>query len=88
MDISLNKELIMLDKIKTRIKKIDAEKYYSPAEINAMGVILNTAMQPSRPTLYRLIRNKTIKVVKVGSGTTKPHYKIKGAEIINFINNR
>jgi hypothetical protein len=77
----------MIDQIK-KTKKVDADKYYSPVEIINMGLILNTSMQPCKFTLYRLIRNGTIKATKVGSGNQFARYKIKGSEIITFINNR
>lgn len=68
--------------------KIKPDQYYSPSEIGELGVILNTSMLPCRFTLYRLLRNKTIKSIKVGGGTTKARYKVQGQELINFINNR
>lgn len=78
----------MSKKVTSKKVKIDAEKFYSPLEVVNMGVILNTSMLPCRFTLYRLLRNKTIKAIKIGSGTSKARYKVQGKDLLSFINTR
>lgn len=67
--------------IKNKLKKIDDEKLYSVAEVNAFGLILNTNLEPSVFSIYRLIENKVLPTVDMSTGGSKRRPFIKGKDI-------
>ena len=73
--------------IKTAIRKIDDDKLYSIGEVKGLNIILNTNLQPSEFTLYRLIKSGSLKSVNLGTGTKQRAF-VKGKDLKVFIAER
>ena len=74
----------MIDKIKKAIAAIKGDKLYSTDEINEMGVIVNTKLEPSSFTLYRLIKNGKLPAVDIGTGSSARHF-VKGSDLKKYL---
>ena len=81
--MSLRKHLSI---IKKGLKNIDDDQTLDINEVFAMGLIVNTKLEPSRFTMYRLIKKGTLQTVDVGLG--QPRYLISGKSLKNFIKSR
>ena len=74
----------MIEAIKKAIKKINADDLYSPEDIHKLGVIMNTKLEPSMFTVYRLIKNGKLPAVDVGAGKHSRHF-VKGADLKKYL---
>ena len=70
---------------KTMIKKINAEKFYTPKQIADMGIMTAKTSDTKRQMLLRMIREKRIVAVNLG-GDKKPRYVVQGKELIQYKN--
>lgn len=77
----------MIEKVKKALAKIKDTELYSPEDILKMGVIVNSKLEPSHFTLYRLIRNGKLKAVNMSTGSSSRHvrYFVKGAELKSYL---
>lgn len=74
----------MVDKIKKALGKLKDEKLYSPEDILALGLVVNTKLQPSTFTVLRLIKNGKLPAVNLATGV-QPRYFVKGADLKKYI---
>lgn len=74
----------MIKHVTKVLKKIDNDALYSPEQIHDMGVIVNTKLEPSLFTLYRLIRNGKIPAVDIGTGGSSRHF-VKGKDLKAYL---
>lgn len=77
----------MIDKVKKAIKKIKPDELYSPEDIHKFGVVVNTKLEPSVFTIYRLIGNGKdgkLPSVNIGTGSKSRHF-VKGADLIKYL---
>jgi hypothetical protein len=70
--------------LKKALKKLEDGKLYSTEDIFKMGVIVNTKLEPSMFTLYRLIKNGKLSAVDVGAGQHSRHF-VKGEELKRYL---
>lgn len=74
----------MIEIVKKALKKIVDDKLYSPEDIFAMGVIVNTKLVPSAFTVYRLIKSQKLPTVNIGTGSKSRHF-VKGADLKQYL---
>ncbi|MCH7758976.1 hypothetical protein IID20_01305 [Patescibacteria group bacterium] len=74
----------MIENIKKQLKKIDDDKMYNPQEIIDWKLVLNTQLQPSRFTVYRLIKRGELGAVNLGT-TKLPKYFVQGKDLKKFV---
>lgn len=74
----------MIEKVKAAYAKIKDGTLYSTDDINDMGVIVNTKLQPSPFTVYRLIKNGKLPAVDIGTGSSARHF-VKGADLKKYL---
>ena len=72
--------MTMMETIKKAMTKIEDGKLYSPEDIHELGVILNTKLEPSMFTVYRLIKNGKLPAVNIGAGAHSRHF-VKGEDL-------
>lgn len=66
------------------MKKIDPEKFYTPKQIVAMGVMTANTVDTQRQMLLRFIRQKRIEATNLG-GNKKPRYVVQGKHLIAYL---
>lgn len=76
--------MFMIEKIQKAIKSLKDDKLYSTEEIIELGVIVNTKLQPSMFTVYRLIKNGKLKAVDIGTGGASRHF-VKGSDLKEYL---
>jgi len=74
----------MINKIKRKLDKVEADEMYSPEAIKELGLILDSNLKPSRFRVYSLIRNGKLKSVNLGSGSN-PKYFVKGKDLKEYV---
>ena len=74
----------MMEAIKKAVAKLKDDELYSPEDINKMGVIVNTKLESSIFTVYRLIKNGKLPAVDVGAGKHSRHF-VKGADLKKYL---
>ena len=74
----------MLKKIIAKIKRIDDEALLSPSHILKMGILLNTKLEPSVFSFYRMIKRGEIKSVNLGTEKA-PRYYVKGSDLKKYL---
>ena len=74
----------MIEKLKKAIKKIKDDDLYSPEDIFELGVIVNTKLEPSMFSVYRLIKNGKLPAVDAGAGKHSRHF-VKGADLKKYL---
>lgn len=76
-----------ISKIKAGLEKVKGKKTLSTTEVVSAGLIVNSYLQPSMFTLYRLLGRGQIKAINVSSGG-RPVYLIDVASLKNFLTKR
>lgn len=76
-----------LNNLQKQIAEIQDKKLYTPKEILAMGVIVNTELKPSVFTIYRLIDSGKLPAMDLSAGK-KPQYQVKGKDLKKFLAER
>lgn len=74
----------MIAKIKKVLARLTDDKLYSPEEIKKLGVIVDTKLEPSLFTIYRLIKNKKLPAVDIGTGRSSRHF-VKGFDLKDYL---
>ena len=74
----------MIEDIKKAIKKIKDGTLYSTEDIHKLGVIVNTRLEPSMFTLYRLIKNEKLSAINMGTGKHSRHF-VKGEDLKKYL---
>jgi len=71
----------MIQKVKKALKLLETKKpddMLGSDEIMKMGVIVDTKLQPSQFTLYRLIKNKKLDAINISTGKASRYFvKVK-----------
>ena len=75
---------MMIAKVKRALGTLKDDKLYSPDDIQKLGVIVNTKLEPSLFTVYRLIRSGKLPAVNIGTGGASRHF-IKGAALKAYL---
>lgn len=70
--------------IKKIVLKIGDSEMLSVQEIHEMGVIVDTKLEPSRFSLYRIIKRGELKAVNLG-GSGAPRYFVEGKDLKRFL---
>lgn len=65
-------------------KKINPEKFYTPREIVALGIMTASTEDTQRQMLLRMIRQKRITAVNLG-GDKKPRYVVQGKHLSDYL---
>ncbi len=65
------------------MKKIDPEKFYTPKEIAALGIMTASTPDTQRQMLLRHIRDGRIQALNLG-GDKKPRYAVQGKHLISY----
>lgn len=82
------KTKVDIERIKKTIQEIDDNDLLNPKQIvEEKGLILNTNLEPSRFTLYRLIKNGKIEAVDMGTGKA-PKYFVRGKDLKHYVKNK
>lgn len=63
---------------------INPEKFYTPKEIVALGIMTASTVDTKRQMLLRFIREKRIEAMNVG-GDKKPRYLVQGKHLLNYM---
>lgn len=66
-------------------KKINPEKFYTPGEVVALGIMTASNEDTQRQMLLRMIRSKRIQAINLG-GDRKPRYVIQGKHLSDYMN--
>lgn len=66
------------------LKKINPEKFYTPGEVVALGVMTASTEDTQRQMLLRMIRQKRIEAINLG-GDQKPRYVIQGKNLVQYM---
>jgi len=74
----------MIDELKKAVGKLKNDELYSTEAIFELGVIVNTKLQPSMFTVYRLIKNGKLPAVDVGAGKHSRHF-VKGVDLKKYL---
>jgi hypothetical protein len=74
----------MIKKVKKVLKQLKPSELYGTDEIMEMGVIVNTKLEPSSFTLYRLIKSGKIPALNMGTGKAS-RYFVKGADLRQYL---
>lgn len=70
----------VIENIKQEIKKVDDNDLLSPTQIENRGLILNTKLEPSKFSVYALIKQGKLKAIDLGTGGA-PKYYVKGEDL-------
>ena len=63
--------------------KIDPEKFYTPKDIESLGVMTASTPDTRRQMLLRFIRQGRIEALNLGS-EKKPRYAVQGKNLIKY----
>lgn len=66
------------------MKKINPEKFYTPGEVVALGIMTASNEDTQKQMLLRMIRTKRITALNLG-GEKKPRYVIQGKHITEYM---
>ena len=70
-----------------KTRKIDDNAMLNPKQIEKMELVLNTKLEPSVFTLYRLIKSGKLKAINLGTGG-ESRYLVKGRDLKKFLSER
>lgn len=74
----------MIDKVKNALKKLKDGKLYSSDDVHKMAVIVNTKLQPSSFTFYRLVESGKLPAVNLGAGAHTRLF-VKGEDLKKYL---
>jgi excisionase family DNA binding protein len=70
-----------MDDIKIRHQAILTDGVYSPCEVAAL-------LKVGTEAIYRYIRDRQIVSFRIGGGEKRPHIRVKGSDLLSFIEKR
>lgn len=66
------------------LKKINPEKFYTPKDIDKLGIMTAKSSDTRRQMLLRYIRDGRIKATNLG-GEKKPRYIVQGKHLVEYL---
>ncbi len=79
-----NINYMIIEKIKKAMNRLKDDELYSTETIVDLGLIVNTKLQPSMFTVYRLIKSGKLPAVDMGAGKHSRHF-IKGKDLKKYL---
>lgn len=73
--------------VQKKIEAIKGDKMMTPNEIVDLGLVLNTKLQPSMFTVYRLIKSGKLPAANLGNGAV-PRFMVKGSDLKKYLKER
>jgi len=74
----------MIKKLIEKVKRIDDEAMLNPEQVLKMGVIVNTKLEPSNFSFYRMMKRGEIAYINLGTQKA-PRYFVKGKDLKAFL---
>ena len=78
----------MLQQLMKKIDAIKDDAMLTPAEIQKLGVLIDSNRKPTRDVLYKLIKRGVLGAMNLGASPVKPQYVIQGSELKRFLRER
>lgn len=78
----------MLKQLAKKIDSIKDDQMLTPADIQELGVLIDSNLKPTRDVLYKLIRRGKLAAMNLGASDAKPQYAIQGSELKRFLRER